>query len=120
MDRGPVAVCMEVAKDNGDIAKADDPFGIFGQEREIQLIDNMHGTIAAAGAKDGLYPGIVEHLLEIGRPFGVGAAEDGVFFSDGVAYLEVKAPAFDELGSGEDLFFGDITGGAGDADGVAG
>jgi hypothetical protein len=59
-------------------------------------------------------------LLEVGQPFRIGAAEDEVFLSYGVAYLYMKSPAFDLLDGGLDFFEGDVTGGAGDADAVAG
>jgi hypothetical protein len=35
----------------------------------------------------------VEHALKIGCSFRVGTAEDEIFFSDGVADLDVEAPA---------------------------
>jgi hypothetical protein len=110
---------MNMAKEDGDIAEADDPFGMLQQGRKIQSIDNMNGAVAAAGAEDSIDGGIVQHLLEVGEPFGIGAAEGEVFFADSVADLDMEAPAFYLLDSGLDLFQGDIPGGTGDTDQIA-
>ena len=103
VNRSDVQIGMDMAKQNGDIAKADDPFGVFQQGREIQLIDNMNRAIAAPGAEDGFDVGVVEHLLKIGKAFGIGAAVDKIFFSDGVAGQCPEAPALDQLDGGLDL-----------------
>jgi hypothetical protein len=111
-----VQIGMNMAKEDGDIAEADDPFGMLQQGRKVQSIDYVNGAIAAAGAENSIDSGIVQHLLEVGEPFGIGAAEGEVFFADRVADLNMKTPAFYLLDSGLDLFQGDIPGGAGDAD----
>ena len=79
----------------------------------------MYSAIAAAGAEDGGELGIAQHLLEVCRSFRVGAAEDKIFFAYGVADLDAKAPALNEVYGRLNFFGGDITRGAGDADGVA-
>ena len=80
----------------------------------------MDRAVTAPGAEDSFEIRIVEHLLKIGEAFGIGAAVDKILFSDGVAGERSKAPAFDLLDRGLDLFAGDIAGGTGDTDGIAG
>jgi len=90
-----VQIGMDMAQQNGDIAKADDPFGVFQQGREIQLIDDMDRAVAAPGTEDRFEIRVVEHLLKIGEAFSVGAAVDKILFSDSVAGERSEAPAFD-------------------------
>ena len=78
----------------------------------------MDGAISAAGAEDGAEFRVIQHLLEVRRAFRICAAEDEVFFSDGVPYPDAKAPALHELYGRFDLFGGNIAGGAGNADRV--
>src|SRR6201994_1345600 len=120
MDGREVAVGMQMTEKNGDIAKTDDPLGMFCERRKIELIDDVNGAIAAAGAEDGAKPGVVQHLLEIGGAFGIGAAEDRVLFPYGLTNFDPKSPTLDELRGRQDLLGGDVAGGAGDADSVAG
>ena len=110
---------MNMTKEDGNITETDDPFGMLQQRRKIQSIDNVNGAVAAARAEDSIDSGIVQHLLKIGEPFGIGAAEGEVFFADSVADLNMETPAFYLLNGGLDLLEGDISGGAGDADRIA-
>src|SRR6185437_2927641 len=119
MNGGKVEIGMQMTQKDGDIAKADDPFGLCLQRREIQRVDDVYGTIAAAGAEDGGEFGITKHLLEVCRAFLVGAAEDKIFFTYGVADLDAKAPAFDEVYRRLNLLGGDVACGTRDADDVA-
>ena len=120
MDGRPVTIGVKMTKDDRDIAETDDPLGIFDKRGEIQLIDDMHRAIAATRAEDGFYFAIVDHLLEICRPFGIGAAKTEVLFPNSVPDLDAKSPALDELGGRQDLLLGDIACRTGDADGIAG
>src|SRR3569833_1678461 len=118
MDRSHVHIAMDMAKQDCDIAKADDPFGIVGQSAEIDPVDDMYGAISAPGAKDGFQRWIIQHVLQIGHPFYVGAAKTSVLFANGLTYFYPETPALDLLYGRLDLFCRDITRRAGNADGV--
>jgi hypothetical protein len=90
------------------------------QGRKIQLVDDMHGAVATPGAEDGFDLRIIEHLLKIGESFRIGATVYKIFFPNGIAGFCLKPPAFDLLNGGLDFLQGDITGGTGNADGIAG
>src|SRR5580692_801004 len=118
MDRGNVKITVDVTEQDGDIAKANDPFRVSKQRRKIQLVDEMNSTVTAPGAEDGFDVGVIEHLLKIGESIGVCAAIDKILFSNGIAGFCFKTPAFDLLNGGLDILLSDIAGGAGDADRV--
>lgn len=80
----------------------------------------MNRAVSAAGAKDGLDVRVVEHALEIGQAFRVGAAIDEIFFSDGAAGEGFETPGFDQLDCRLDLLCSDVACGAGDADDITG
>ena len=50
--------------EHGDVAEADDPFGLFAQRREVEQREQAHRSVAALIADDGFHAGIVDHGLQ--------------------------------------------------------
>ena len=105
---------------HGDIAEPDDPFGMFPEMREIDLLDNPPGAIAAPPAQDGFDPFIIQHLLQIGQPLRIrtrkiirGAA------TKGSAHFNLVAPFLQGIDAGLRFFGRHIPGRTYNADGIA-
>ena len=122
VDRGDVQITVDVAEQDGDIAKADDPFWSLQQGRKIQLIDNVNGAIAAPGAEHGFdfRDRRVICWKSASLSASVPTAINEILFPNGIAGFCLKTPAFYLLNGGLDFLQGDIAGGTGDADGIAG
>ena len=65
--------------EHGDVAEADDPFGLFAQRREVEQREQAHRSVAALIADDGFHAGIVDHGLQVCGAPGVGPGEVGLF-----------------------------------------
>src|SRR5262249_42589664 len=106
-------------KQDRNVAKTNDPFGIIGEPAEIQPVDDTHSSISTPCTEDGLQAGVVYHLLQIGRSFHVGAAKAEVPFAYCIADLYRKAPALYLLNGRFYLLQCNKPRRTGDADGVA-
>src|SRR3954471_20917061 len=109
MNGSHIDIAMDMTQQDCDIAKADDPLGVIGQSAEVDLVDDMHGAISASGTEDGFQRRIIQHMLQVGRPFCIGAAKAAVLPAYGLACLDPESPALDLLYSRLDLFRSDIT-----------
>ena len=57
-------VAVDVAVECGDVAVADNPFGVFAEAGEVEEVDDADGAVAPTGAEDGADGGVVELLLK--------------------------------------------------------
>src|SRR6187549_2723791 len=86
-------ITVKVRMNNGNIAEANNPFGMCGQLTEIQFIYNAYSTVTTTCTHDGFNGVVVQHLLKICRPFFICAAKSKIAFADGIAYPDSKTPA---------------------------
>src|SRR5688572_30679123 len=107
MNGGHLAMGMNMVVKHGDVAEADQPFGIRFEFGPVDTVNDPERTIPSPGAHDGFYLRIVQHLLKIGKAFIIGTAKAIVLFPDGITWPHCKAPAFYYGSSGLDLFMFD-------------
>src|SRR2546422_115177 len=62
-------VAMNVGMNNGDVAEADEPLGIFFERRPINRINNSYCAVSAPCKQDGGDGSITQCPLKIFRPF---------------------------------------------------
>ena len=54
------------------VTETDDPLRVLQQGRKVDVLHELHGTVAAARAPDGLYRRVLDRSLQIGGAFQCG------------------------------------------------
>ena len=84
------------------------------------MVHEVHGAVAATGAPDGPYGGVVQHLLNVRCTFLGRARLLEVFAADAGPQLHFQAPAFRQGDAVAQLIHRDGAGRGHDGDGVTG
>ena len=119
MQAGDAEVVQRVVQ-HGDVAEAHDPLGVAAQGGKVQVIEQVHGAVAAAGAPDGADGGVIERSLQIGGALLGGAGLLEVLPADARAQLHLQAPAFGQRNTVAQLLHRDGARSGDDGDGVTG
>ena len=93
-------VVVDVAVEDGDVAVADNPFGVLAEVGEIEAVDDADGAVAATGAEDGTYSGVVQLLLEGEGAGGVVAGKLVVGIEKVVGQHHVELPRTEQVDGG--------------------
>ena len=106
---------------DGDITKADEPFGFCNKGGEIDMINDTTEAVAASTEEDGVHLWIGEEALQVGYAFPIGAGEVVMgHAAKRSTDLYPVTPLLQGIDAGLRLFERHIAGGANDADGVSG
>src|SRR5687768_14148634 len=104
MNRSNSKITVDVGVKCGDVAKADDPFGMFPEFGEIELVNDPDHTIPAPGTHDRPNTRIVQHTLKIRCSGIVCTTHRKIPGAYGAASLNFKSPAFHQLYRGLYVF----------------
>ena len=93
-------VAVDVAVEDGDVAVANEPFGVLAEAGEVEAVDDADGAVAATSAEDGAEGGVVELLLEGEGAGGVVAGKLVVGIEKVVGQHHVELPRPEERDGG--------------------
>ncbi len=94
MNRGHAQPGIQVCMQQGNIAKANDPFRVAYKLLKIQPVNYPVHPITATATHNGLNGSVVQHTLKIGRPFFVGGRKSSAAGAHGGTGFDHKPPFF--------------------------
>ena len=113
-------MAVDVAVEDGDVAVADNPFGVLAEAGEVEAVDDADGAVAATGAEDGADGGVVELLLKGTGTDGIVAGKLVVGVEKVVGQHYVELPRTEQVDGGIDFVEDDFACRSDDGDAVAG
>ncbi len=116
---GPQALLQE-GMDDGDIAVACDPFGMFEKVAEPEPVDYADAAVASTHAQNGADAGIVEHFLEVRSALVIGAGKGIAPFEQVPAEYRMQAPGTEDCDGRLDFLFGKTAGRCRNPNGITG
>jgi hypothetical protein len=66
---------MDMAVQHGDIAVADNPFGMLRERGKVESVDNPHGSIAPSATQNGRNTIVIEESLQEGGTMAIGTGQ---------------------------------------------